>query len=186
MLTLLNPPTTQPVSVDEAKAWARVDGTAMDALIGGLIGTARESAEQITGRCYMSQVQRYTAADWPAADQAIKVHAVTAVAIEYWTGSAWQELAPDAFAFFELGPWTGVAPAVGASWPALGAVAGGPRVRIDLTAGAADADDVPDSVKTYIYAQVSNWVNNPDALVANVFMPNPQFGCLLDGERLWA
>lgn len=185
MLTLLTPPTTQPVSLAEAKLAAKV-GAAFDGIVPGLIITAREAAEQITQRCYMTQVRRYTSSCWPSACEPIHVHAATAVAISYWNGSAWVALDSSAFAFDELGCWTGVAPALGTSWPTLGDKAIGPRVRIDLTAGAADAASVPESVKTFIKAQVAAWIDTPEAQrVSQQLTPNPLFLGLLDGERLW-
>lgn len=184
---LLTPPTTEPVTTAEAAIAARISsGDALEPMLPGLITAARQIAEQQTGKQLMAQTWRIELADWPAADRVLHIHRATAVAFSYWTGSAWVGLASNTFAFFPLCTGTGVAPAVGTSWPALGAVAGGPRVRIDLTAGAADATQVPECVKLFIKALVAHWVNQPEAATARSMAQAPFLSMLLDGERLWA
>jgi uncharacterized phiE125 gp8 family phage protein len=49
-LTIVEPP----VTVAEAKAYARVDSDGDDALIESLIGTARDHLEQATGRTFVA------------------------------------------------------------------------------------------------------------------------------------
>ena len=185
---LLTPPTIEPVTTAEAAIAARVSsGDALEPMLPGLIAAARQVAEQQTGRQLMAQTWRVELADWPAADEMLHVHRATACSISYWTGSAWSAaLSGTAFAFFPLGTGTGVAPAVGTSWPTLGAVAGGPRVRIDLTAGAATAADVPECIKLYIKALVAHWCNNPEAATSKSTAEAPFLSCLLDPVRLWA
>lgn len=56
--TLVTPPASEPVTVDEAKAFMQVDGTADDSLISILIATARRSAEEYTKRSFMEQTWR--------------------------------------------------------------------------------------------------------------------------------
>ena len=187
-VTLAAPvPTNEPVTLEEAKLAARVDAdeTSLDLLITGLISSAREQAEQVTGRSYVQATTRREFTDWPTADQVLHTYAATACAITWWDGAAWQTLDGAAFVFAPAGSATVVAPAVGASWPPLGAVAVGPRVRIDLTAGPADPSTAPDLVKLYIKAMVAGWVNNPDAVGRSALTPNPMFASLLDREILF-
>jgi len=177
----------EPVTVPEAKIAARIDfdDTAMDSLIAGLITAAREQAEQITGRLYVPTTVRRELADWPAAGAVLPVYNPTAVAISHWDGAAWVALAIETFAFAPQGYGTVVAPALGTAWPALGAVAIGPRVRIDISGGLANPGTAPEVVKLYIKALVSVWVRNPDAAQQRALEPNPLFDRLLDRERLW-
>lgn len=49
-LVLVTAPTVEPVSLDEAKAFARIDNTADDVLVSGLITAARQYAETYTRR----------------------------------------------------------------------------------------------------------------------------------------
>jgi hypothetical protein len=180
-------PTSEPITLDEAKLAARVDAdeASLDLAIAGLIASAREQAEQITGRHYVQATVRREFTDWPSSDTLLHTHAATACAITWWDGAAWQPLDGAAFVFAPAGSATVVAPAIGAAWPALGAVAVGPRVRIDLTAGPADPSTAPDLVKLYIKAMVAGWVNNPDAVGRGALTPNPMFASLLDREILF-
>ena len=186
MLTLISLSGLEPVTLAEAALAARVDGPELDAFILGAITSARESAEQITGRAYRPQVKRESLVDWPT--KPIAVHAATACAVSYWSGSAWVTLAEAAYVFVpaDSGSGTVLAPALGTSWPTLGAIAAGPRVRIDLTAGPASPVDVREAVKLYIKASVAAWIKSPEALTGDRLQRNPLFDSLLDEQRLWS
>jgi uncharacterized phiE125 gp8 family phage protein len=54
-LQLINPPSLEPVTLDEAKAHLKVDTTDDDALITRLIAAARARAEWHTGRAFITQ-----------------------------------------------------------------------------------------------------------------------------------
>lgn len=184
---LLTSPTAEPVTTAEALLAARLSATGdpLEPMLAGLIAAARQIAEQETGRQFMQQTWRFELEGWPAACFPLRVHRASAAAIAYWTGASWATLATNAYAFYVLGNWTGVAPAFGTDWPALPDVAGGPRVRIDLTAGAADATAVPECVKLFIKALVAHWINSPEAAGARSMERAPFLGALLDPVRLW-
>ncbi|MCR5864655.1 hypothetical protein [Aquincola sp. J276] len=175
----LTGPAQEPVSLAEAKLAAKVDGSEQDTLVAGLITVAREQAEQLTNRLFGAQIWRAELADWPAADQLLEVYGPTAVAVSYRTGATWTAVAPEAVAWAASGRGTVVAPVLGGSWPTLAAVALGPRVRIDITAG----EEAEESVKLYIKASVTHWLQSPAAAQAGTLTPNPLFARLLD--RSW-
>lgn len=175
----------EPVTLAEAKLAARVDTTDLDTLIGGLITSAREQAEQITGRCYRPQVQRWEFVDWPEADDVLPACGASACAVTYWNGTAWLELASSAYVFAAEGFGTVLAPVLNTSWPTLPTVAAGPRVRIDLTLGPSDPAQVEESVKLFIKANVTAWLDNGDALVDQRMVVNPLLVRLLDREKVW-
>ena len=52
-------PAIEPVSVDEAKVFCRIDTTEDDALIASLITAARQASEHYTGRSYITQTLTY-------------------------------------------------------------------------------------------------------------------------------
>lgn len=190
MLTILNTTGVEPVTLAEAKLAARVDSSDLDAFITAAIEVGRTQAEQITGRLYRQQTLREQLVSWPSCGNVvIPVLAATACAISYWNGSSWATLMTTAYVFGPSadfgGARTELAPAYGTTWPVLGNIAVGPRVRIDLTAGPATAAMVPEAVKLYIKACVSGWVNTGDYLVNKQMVPNPMLDSLLDAERLW-
>lgn len=59
-LNLVTPPAYEPVSLDEAKAWVRVDGCDDDALLTGLVTAARTAAEEYLRRSLVTQTWKLT------------------------------------------------------------------------------------------------------------------------------
>lgn len=185
---LLTAPTAEPVTVAEVKASARIDDDRFDDIIPGLIAAARAVAEQETGRQLVEQTWRIELTDWPASDEALPVHRASAAAVSYWDGSAFVSLSGGAFVFFALGNGTALVPNLSTSWPSLGSIAGGPRVRIDLTAGVAtgSASTVPEGIKVFIKALVGQMIQTPDLSAAGAVEAHPLLARLLDPWRLWS
>lgn len=69
---LLAGPAAEPVTLAEAKAFLRVDGTAEDSFIGTLITAARLHVEGTTGRALLAQSWRTVCDDWPE-DRTVKL-----------------------------------------------------------------------------------------------------------------
>ena len=179
----------EPVTLAEAKLAARIDAsiTTYDNDVSRAITAARLMAEQKTGRDFVRKTRRVTLKDWPAATDVLHVYEPVDVAISWWDGTAWQALDASAYAYWAEDAGTCIAPAIGASWPTLRQVAGGARVRIDITAGPADPRAAtPADVKLYIAAMVSHWHDNPGAMVAGNASPNPFIERLLDAACIYA
>ena len=180
-MKLITPPDDEPVTLAEAKVAARIDGDAHDAILPALITAAREQAEQIAGCALVEQVRRYELRDWPASGVPLPEHGATAVAVSYWTGSAWQSV--PGVQFGEVTGGTAIAHAD--AWPALPDVPARPRVRVDITAGLAAAD-VATCLRVYIMASVAHWIENPGALTASgKAASNPLFERLLDPLKVY-
>lgn len=64
-LRLITAPTFEPVSVETAKAFLRVDSTADDALITSLLKAAREKGEELSRRAFITQTWEMTLDEWP-------------------------------------------------------------------------------------------------------------------------
>lgn len=62
---LVTPPATEPVTVAEAKAHARIEHDADDALLGTYITGARELVERLTGRALITQTWKLVLDAWP-------------------------------------------------------------------------------------------------------------------------
>lgn len=186
-LVLLTPPAIEPVDAEVVKAALRIDGDEFDALLPGLIAAARQVAEQETRRGFVEQTWRAELDDWPAADESIAVYRPTACAVTYWDGGAWVALAGSEYVFAAINAGTRLAPALNTSWPTLGDIALGPRVRIDLTAGAAaaSADTVPECVRTYITALVGQMIQAPQLTATQAAQAHPLLARLLDSQRVY-
>lgn len=183
----LTPPTVEPVEIDDAKLALRIDGTEFDAVLPGLIAAARQVAEQETGRAFVEQTWRAELDDWPTTDDEIRVYRPSACAVTYWDGAAWVALAGADYVFAGINAGTRLAPALGTDWPALGDIALGPRVRIDLTAGvpADETASVPDAVATFITALVGQLIQSPQLTAVQAVQAHPLLARLLDDQRLY-
>jgi len=189
-LYLLTPPTSEFVTLDDAKAALRLDDDRFDALLPGLIASARQVAEQECARGFVEQTWRAELADWPLATDVLAVYRPTACAISYWnTSSAWATLSTSDYVYAANGAGTVLAPALTATgWPTLGTVAVGPRVRIDLTTGVESSavDTVPECVRTYICALVGQMLQTPELSATQAAQAHPLLARLLDSQRIFA
>lgn len=184
-MILLTAPTLEPVTVADAKLAARLDGSHWDGIVAGAISAAREVAEHETGQRFMQQTWRAELVDWPAPTDLLPFLRPSAVAVSYWNGSIWATLATNAYVWVPQGNHLALAPALGATWPELGAVALGPRVRIDATLGSATTATVPPAAVQFIKALVAVMAADPsltamDALGSSAYLPR-----MLDPVRLY-
>ena len=196
-LITLTPPTTEPVSVAEAKLALRFTGSALDAEIARRITSAREVAEHETGRALMPQTLRLDLTDWPSTGGELAnfpgtygeivlptAPIISVTAVEYWSGSAWVTVSNTAYSL-EPGPLlSSVLPTYGTTWPTLGNRAGA-RVRVTFQAGYADAAHVPAAVRDFIIAQAGAWLDNPEATLDQNLVASPLLRGLLDPARLY-
>jgi uncharacterized phiE125 gp8 family phage protein len=182
---LLSAPVIEPVALSEAKIAARVDGVEWDEIVSAGIVAARQVAEQETGLRFIAQTWRIELADWPVAADVFPVYRPSAVAVSYWNGAAWVTLTNAAQVAWGIvqGGFSVVPPLAG-SFPALGDIAIGPRVRLDVTSGAADAATVPECVKTFIKALVTVLVHDPALNAKDA--AHPLLRSLLDPVRTYA
>lgn len=186
-VTLGNVFSTEPVSVPDAIFAARLDSgdAGMESLVASLITAAREQAEHVTGRLYVPRNIQVTSIDWPSSTAVLYVQNPRNVNVSYWNGIAWVDMLTTEFAWAAVTGGTIIAPALGTTWPTLGDIAIGPRVRVDIAAGLADPLSAPEQVKNYIKALVTVWVRSPGASDYRKLEQNPHFDRLLDAERLW-
>ncbi len=146
MLTIVTPPTAEPVTLDDLKTQVRVDGSDEDTLLTSLITAARERLELETGRAMLTQTIRQTLPDWPD-DPYIRllrepVQAVSSITYTLSDASS-QTLDASVYAL----DISGVAPVVrlayGQQWPS-DTLATSNAIQVTYTAGYGDtADDVP-------------------------------------------
>ena len=184
----LTPSTIPAVTVADAKFAARLDGSHWDAPVAAMVAAAQQVAEHETGLRLMQQVWRHELDDWPAADDLLPELRPSAVAVSYWTGSAWVVLSTAAYVWSpagDTGAHIALAPMLGGSWPALGAVALGPRVRIDVTSGATTVADVPPTAAQFIKVLVALLVADPTLTAEDAMESHKYLRHILDPVRLY-
>ncbi len=156
-LVLTSGPAAEPVTVAEAKAHLRVDGSPEDALIASLILTARLHIETSLGLALITQSWRLELDGWPNA-RAVELpirplQAITAVRVLDQDATA-TTLAPSTYIVDEASTPPRLVP-VNSGWPAPGRAAAG--IEIDLTAGfGAGASDVPAPIRQALLMLVAH------------------------------
>ena len=135
-LSVLTPPTAEPLSLAEARAHMRVDHFDEDGVIAGLILAARQHIEQETGLALCTQTLRGTLDAFPAGKaMALPAHPVQSVtAVRYhneagtlieWSAAEWEtDLS---------GIVPRIAPRNGFAWPTPGKKLG--AVQVEFVAG---------------------------------------------------
>lgn len=177
-LKLITAPLHMPITLAEAKAHMRVDGTADDALIAGLIGSAVEAAQNITRRQLVTATYDYTLPGFPAATRgnplavlelpAPPLQAVTGVYYVDGTGAE-QQLPCGSYVVDSYSLVPGLSPVVGTPWPA--ARDGANAVRVRFTCGWAMDATVsppawtgPDSIKAWLLMRVATMYEQREAV----------------------
>ena len=162
-LVLTSGPATEPVSVADAKAHLRIDGTAEDVLIGSLLLTSRLHIESALGLALLNQTWMLVLDRWPpGASLDIPIaplQAVTAVRVRGASGVA--TLVPSTSYLIDI-----VSKPPRLVWnqapqPYPGAAANG--IEIDLTVGfGASAASVPAPLKHAILMLTAHWYEHRD------------------------
>lgn len=151
-LKLINAPSEEPISLDQAKLQCRVDGNADDALLTGIIiPAARRAAEIRTGRALVTQTWELALDVFPASEIELLMPPVQSVSSIKYLDPAGVERTLDAqdYALDNYGSmrhW--VIPAAGAEWPDTLAAAN--AVKVHFVAGYGLAVEVPADIKAWI------------------------------------
>jgi uncharacterized phiE125 gp8 family phage protein len=152
-LSLVAAPATEPITTEEAKLQARVDGSEDDALIGSMIMAARQWAEAFTNRAFVTQTWDLLLDDFPACDyiELPKAPLASVSSVSYVDNNgATQSLTQgtDYTVDAPAGPTAlrgRVLLAYNASWPSVRGVRNAVTVRFVAGYGAAAA--VPEGIK---------------------------------------
>jgi uncharacterized phiE125 gp8 family phage protein len=168
-LELLTPPVSEPVTLAEAKAHLRVEHSADDGLLGGMIAAARLVIEQQTGRALLPQSWRLWCDAWPAADLLVlpkpPLRSVSAILL-YGADDA-STVWPSAAYRVESAAQPGqIQLREGQSWPSLSRMRSG--LSVSFVAGYADAAAVPETLKLAIKQLVAHWYEQRGEATANV------------------
>ncbi|MGE0022765.1 MAG: head-tail connector protein [Hyphomicrobium sp.] len=164
-LTLLSGPAEEPVTVAEAKAHLRLDGSAEDILVASLILTSRLHVEAALGLALITQDWRLTLDAWPEGG-IVKfplrpIQGITSVVVKDAAGTP---ITVSSGTYLLDG--AAMSPRLIArdgGWPAPGLRAGG--IEIAFEAGIGDeAEDVPQPIRHAILLLVAHWYEHRDPL----------------------
>lgn len=159
--TLATAPTGEPITRDECKTFARIDSTAEDSLIDSLLVAARELAEEYCDRQIMLATYDLTYDAFPGAGFIEIPFAPTAsiTSVKYIDADGAQQTVPgaDYVADVDVDP-ARIYLAYNATWPTVRAQRHAVTVR--AVVGYADADAVPDAIKTALKMIVTAWLND--------------------------
>lgn len=154
---LVTAPTSEPISLDEAKAQARITDTNSDGLVQSYITTARQRAEEVLGYGLFTQTWRY---DLESFDEviplpmALKLQSVTHVKY-YDADGTLQTLSSSYYELDTMRRPAGIMRAPNVSWPALQADRRSGRVQITYVVGWSDVAAIPEIVKQGIRMYVT-------------------------------
>ena len=170
-------PTTQAVSLTEAKQHLRVESTFDDTQIEALIDAAQEWVESYTTRRLVQTEYRWTISGFPGkASESLRLplSPVSAVdLIEYTDGAGNTQTFTDFQADLDVDPSI-ILPGQGGGWPSA-ANDTLDAVKVDFTAGYASDADVPRSLKQAMLLLIGHWYEHREAVsVGNTVTELPQ------------
>ena len=165
-LALTSGPAVEPVSVSEAKAHLRLDGSAEDILIASLIVTSRLHVESALGLALITQGWRLTLDRWPEDRQPVRfplrpIASVTSVTIYDADGAP--TFVPDNRYLLD---GHAVSPRLipdGNGWPQPGRKANGIEIAFEAGIGET-AEDVPAPIRHAVLLLVAHWYEHRDPL----------------------
>ena len=181
-------PTTEPVTLAEARLWCRIDDddTTQDAVLLLLIRAARERAEFLTGRKFARRQIELRLDAFP--DDVFELPyppLYTLDSITYRTGDADVVISgsPEGWVLDVGGDQTPARVAPVDSWPATDDIPA--AVRIRYTVGYASATAMPALLRQWMQARVSTWYEQREHLAMGSVnaLPRDFVDGLLDGLR---
>ena len=172
-LKLITGPVVEPVSLEEAKLHLRVDLSDDDYLIDSLLRTAREYAEDVSGRAFCSQTWELVADAWPG-DRFVlpRPPLVSVTSIKYTDEDGTEATFSSSYYTVDTDSEPGkVVLKSTASWPSVTLVdINGIRVRYVCGYGAT-AGDVPQRYRHAILLLAGHWYENREAIATSGAMP---------------
>ena len=165
-LTLITPPATEPLTLEDAKLHLREDGTAQDALITSLIKAAREHVEGFLGRALVTQTWDLTLDGFPSSGEVLipRPPLVSVTSVKYLDAAGVQQTMTASDYVVDVAQQPGrVFLAYGANWPTIQTRQN--AVVIRFVAGYGAAASVPESIKAAVKLLVGHWYENREAAI---------------------
>jgi uncharacterized phiE125 gp8 family phage protein len=175
-LTLTTAPTIEPVTLDEARLWLRLDAHDEDDTVTNLVRAARNYVETVSGRSLITQTWTWTMDGFTDALYC-PVSPVSAVSsIKYYdSNNALQTLSAATYEYDLHEDIAVIEPVSSSTWPST-------YTRIDAVAVAlvagygATPNTVPEEARTAIKMLVAHWFTRRDALVIGTISKEMEIG----------
>lgn len=177
-IKLVTGPASEPVSLDEAKAQLRVDGSDDDTFISGLIAAAREHVEQTARRALITQTWHLSLDGWPSCDEIElpkpPLQSVTSLIYKDSVGA--QTTLPTANYIVDSDSQPGrVVLAYGQSWPS-GTLYPANPIQVTYVAGYGAASDVPAWAKQAMKLIIGHWYENREETITGTIIKGIPLG----------
>lgn len=161
-LKLITAPTTEPISLTEAKSQCHVDGTDEDTLLTMFIVAARRAAEQRTGRALINQTWELALDEW-GDEIALAYPPVSSItSVKYLdTAGVEQTLSNTVYALDTYGMEHVLRLAYNQSWPSVRETEN--TIKIRYVAGYGTASDVPADIKAWMLLAIGTMYANRES-----------------------
>jgi uncharacterized phiE125 gp8 family phage protein len=164
-------PAEEPVTLETAKDYLRVDGTEDDDYITGAITAARRYCETFTGKSFITRTLEVVLTGFPSGGIPLEYPPVQAVQSFTYVDSDDTEHDVDED-IYRLDTYRGrLVLASGESWPSA-SLQSGEAVVIRYVAGYGDAEDVPYELHQAILFLVSHWYDQREPVVVGTIAAN--------------
>ena len=184
---LITAPSTEPVSLTEAKAHLRVTSTDDDDLITALIVAARAAAEHELQRSLITQTLEKALDMFPDAIQLLSPPVQSVTSVKYLdVDGVEQTLSSSSYTLDNASDSTPawLTPAYGYDWPETYAEVNAVKVR--YVAGWGSASLVPQPIKQWMLLQIGHWYENRESVnIGNITSKLDYVTFLLDRYRIW-
>lgn len=186
-LVLVEGPTEEPISLEQAKLHLRADSADDDALIGALIVAARQLAENNMRRAIMPQTWRLSLDAFPVAGIVLpRPPLISVTSVSYLDAAGDRQIMADTAYRVQTSALEAVIrPLYGSAWPATRRDA--ESVQVEYRAGYADAAAVPAAIKQWLLLCIGTWYANRESAASGKLeeIPRGHWDALLDAYRIW-
>lgn len=165
-LTLKTPPSTEPVSLKEAKNHCRVDDdiTNDDSLIRSFIKAARQKAETYTRRQLITATYELHLDAFPYTISPPRPPLIDVTSITYWDADGVEQTVPSDDYQVDVASTVGrIRPNIDKSWPSTYGEMG--DVVVEYIAGYGGRDQVPDQIKSAILLIVGHLYEHRETVI---------------------
>jgi uncharacterized phiE125 gp8 family phage protein len=163
MIKVITAPTSEPITLAEAKANLRVVGADEDTDITRMIRAARQMAEERLNRALMPQVLAFGADGFCGALRAPRPPLREIDSLTYIDADGAPQVLPDtAYLVDEFAEPPTINAAPGTSWPTARAQAG--AVVVQYQAGYADAASVPEPIRQWMLLAINAFYEHRSAV----------------------